>query len=386
MKRVIIAMTLMAMVFGIAAFQCSSTELTSAKLYIQQENYEKAKEVLSKEVANNPQSDEGFYLLGYLNGEEGNYEAMEANYKKSLEISEKFASEIKESRQYHWAQNFNKGVGYFNKASQATNEDTTAMFFNDAIQAFENAILVQPDSSSTYKNLTFAYINAGRTDEAIEPLETLIATNATPDAYTMLGDIYFKKGSQQMLDYGQTGNAQDSVVAMESFNKSIDVLKEGKAAYPDNGDILLLLSNAYIGANKTDVAMEAFREGVEREPENKFYRYNYGVMLLSANRYEEAVEQFEAALSNDPEYENALYNAGAAYVKWGAEIREAAELEETVSQEYKEKFDAALPYLEKYLEFNPEDSRVWDLLGRVYANLGMQEKSMEAFENADQYR
>ncbi len=386
MKRVLIAMTLLAMVFGIAAFQCSSTELTSAKLYIQQENYDKAKEVLVKEVTNNPQSDEGFYLLGYLNGEEGDYEAMVENYAKSLEISNKFQQEIIDSRQYHWAQNFNKGVGYFNKASQATNEDTTAMFFNDAIQAFENAILVQPDSSSTYKNLTYAYINAGRTDEAIKPLETLIATNATPDAYTMLGDIYFKQGSQEMMDYRTSGNAQDSVAAMETFNKSIKVLEEGKAAYPKNNDILLLLSNAYISANKTDVAMEAFREGVEREPENKFYRYNYGVMLLSANEYEKAVNQFEAALDVDPEYENALYNAGASYVKWGAEIREAAELEENVSDAYKAKFEAALPYLEKYLDYNPEDARVWDLLGRVYANLGMQDKSMNAFEKADEYR
>ena len=245
MKRVLIAMTLLAMVFGIAAFQCSSTELTSAKLYIQQENYDKAKEVLVKEVTNNPQSDEGFYLLGYLHGEEGDYEAMEENYAKSLEISNKFQPEIVESRQYHWAQNFNKGVAFFNKASKATAQDTAAMFFNDAIQAFENAILVQPDSSSTYKNLTYAYINAGRTDEAIEPLETLIATNATPDAYTMLGDIYFKQGSQQMMDYRQSGNAQDSVAAMETFNKSITVLEEGKAEYPNNGDILLLLSKTH---------------------------------------------------------------------------------------------------------------------------------------------
>jgi len=41
------------------AFQCSSTELTSAKLYIQQKNYDKALDVLQKEVAKNPKSDEG---------------------------------------------------------------------------------------------------------------------------------------------------------------------------------------------------------------------------------------------------------------------------------------------------------------------------------------
>ena len=52
MKRILIIIALLAMVFGFAAFQCSSSELTSAKLYIQQENYDKAKEVLLQEVQN----------------------------------------------------------------------------------------------------------------------------------------------------------------------------------------------------------------------------------------------------------------------------------------------------------------------------------------------
>ena len=44
-----------ALVFS--GFQCSSTELTSAKLYIQQKNYEKAIDALQKEVQKNPKSD-----------------------------------------------------------------------------------------------------------------------------------------------------------------------------------------------------------------------------------------------------------------------------------------------------------------------------------------
>ena len=41
MKRVIIILTLLSMVFGFTAFDCSSTELTSARLYIQQKNLKK---------------------------------------------------------------------------------------------------------------------------------------------------------------------------------------------------------------------------------------------------------------------------------------------------------------------------------------------------------
>ena len=54
--------------------------------------------------------------------------------------------------------------------------------------------------------------------------------------------------------------------------------------------------------------------------------------------------------------------------------------------EFKAKFEAALPLLEKYLTINEEEGSVWDLLGKVYANLGMADKSKEAFEKADLYK
>jgi len=57
-------------------FDCSSTEMTSAKLYIQQKNYDKALESLQKEVAKNPQSAEGYYYLGYVYGEKDQYGQM----------------------------------------------------------------------------------------------------------------------------------------------------------------------------------------------------------------------------------------------------------------------------------------------------------------------
>ena len=63
-----------------------------------------------------------------------------------------------------------------------------------------------------------------------------------------------------------------------------------------------------------------------------------------------------------------------------------AEAEESESDEYKAKFQAALPLLEKYLTIKEQEPAIWDLLGKVYANLGMAEKSKEAFEKADLYR
>ena len=49
---VVIFALISVMIFS--GYQCSSTELTSAKLYIQQKNLDKALDALEKEVAKNP--------------------------------------------------------------------------------------------------------------------------------------------------------------------------------------------------------------------------------------------------------------------------------------------------------------------------------------------
>jgi len=230
-----------------------------------------------------------------------------------------------------------------------------------------------------YKNLAFAYLNLDERDAAIEPYLKVLELTHSEDSYVQLGDMYVQKGLKLKNDGDDAG-------ADEYFDKAIKVLEEGKAKHPQSGDILLLLSNTYIAADKLDVAKDAFKEGVEKEPENKFYRYNYGSLLLNAEEYAGAAEQLEKALEIDPEYENAIYNLAVTYVKWGAKIREEAEMKEQETDEYKEKFQAALPLLEKYLTIKEDEGAIWDLLGKVYANLGMEEKSKQAFEKADLYR
>ena len=51
-KLFVLAFLMLSLV--LVGYQCGSTEITSAKLYIQQKNYDKAVEVLQKEITKNP--------------------------------------------------------------------------------------------------------------------------------------------------------------------------------------------------------------------------------------------------------------------------------------------------------------------------------------------
>jgi len=506
-----------------SGFQCSSTELTSAKLYIQQKNYDKAIDALQKDVQKNPSSDEGYYLLGVVLGEKERYTEMIDAYNKSLSISNKFSESINASKKYFWANLFNRGVAFYQKAVKT--EDNTSMmektsfdviicmgnpdqivasnykglktemyvyaksnlylhfssgkvvgytrindnnslaidsclgkkehYFNQAIYNFSNAIMIEPDSADTYKNLAFVYMSAQDYDNAISPLEKLIelenksdvvppnvgenvstlesklgrpdkvietkyknieatqyiyekynlyvfiekdkvvgfqrikdsATGSALDGYKFLSEIFYVKGVEYKNKYDSGKLLSDSLEAMNYFNKAIGVAEEGRKKYPDDSDILLTLSNSYIAANKIEVAIDAFKTGVEKDPTNQYYRYNYGVLLLGKNDFAGAEEQFKKALEIDPDYYNASYNLAVTYVKWGAYINKVAdEKGDLNNKEYREKYQKALPYLEKIVQNKKDDPQMWELLGKVYSVLGMQDDASNAFKKADELR
>ncbi len=376
-KLFVIAFLMLSMIF--VGYQCGSTEITSAKLYIQQKNWVKAIDVLQKEISKNPNSDEGYYLLGYVNGEQTDFEAMIQNYDKSLAISQNFAKNINDSRKYFWAQAFNRGVNYYQRGVKSTDTDSAEVYYNKSIADFKSALNIEPDSTDTYKNLAFVYLSKGDNVAAIDPLQKLIDKEKALDGYKFLGEIYFVNGT----NFKNQGNIEEAKV---EFNKSIDVLEEGLKQYPNQSDLLLTLSNAYIGADRTSDAIEPFRKGVEAEPENKYYRYNYGVLLLGINDFKGAETQFIKAIELDPGYDNAVYNLGVTYLKWGAYLNKKSDEEGKFSDEYKEKYQLALPYLERAVQMKDANAQTWELLGRVYSVLGMKDDATNAFKKADEMR
>ncbi len=224
-KLLVLGMLFLGIMF--LGFQCASTELTSAKLYIQQKNWDKAIETLNTEVTKNPKSDEGYFLLGTVYSEQDNIDKMMDSFDKSLAISNKFEKNIEEYKAFQWANNFNRGVSLFQRGNKVTDEDSSKMYFDMAIDAYNNAIMLEPDSGETYRNLAFVYLTTGKTEESVEPLKKLVEIEQAEEGYQYLGEVYYTLGANIMNDFKSSKNAQDSVKAMDYFDKSIVTLEEG---------------------------------------------------------------------------------------------------------------------------------------------------------------
>jgi len=383
-KLLVFGMLLIGIMFF--GFQCASTELTSAKLYIQQKNWDKAIETLNTDVTKNPKSDEGYFLLGTVYSELDDVDKMIESFDKSLAISNKFEKNIEEYKAFQWANNFNRGVSLFQRGNKATDEDSSKMYFDMAIDAYNKAIVLEPDSAETYRNLAFVYLTTGKTEESVEPLKKLVEIEQAEEGYQYLGEVYYTLGANMMNDFKFGKNAQDSIKAMDYYDKSIVTVEEGLKKYPENSEMQVARTSAYIGAGRIAEAIAASKILVENEPDNKIYHYNYGVLLLNSEKYPEAETQLLEALKIDPEYENAIYNIGVTYVKWGTAMNKEAELQGVISEDYKKKYEAALPYLEKVVEKDQTNVAIWELLGKVYSVLGMTEDATNAFNQADKLR
>ncbi|MCX8057419.1 MAG: tetratricopeptide repeat protein [Ignavibacteria bacterium] len=385
-KHFIFILTLMFMWLTFSAYQCASTEITSARLYIQQKNYDKAEEVLKKEVTKNPQSEEGWYLTGYVKHEKRDYNGMLEAFQNALKIGKKYEREINQLLKASWAENFNDGVNYFNSANRASNPDTVKILRQKAINAFETAIKMQPDSNDTYRNLVFVYLSANDLDGSLEPSERWVKRVKSLESYQIITEIYYTKAEQQWMKYQSTKNPQDSVKAMDLYFQTEKYASEGLQKYPNDGTLNSFLFNTYVSLGKRDLALKKAKEAVDLNPNDKFTNYNYGTMLLEARNYEEAVKYFKKALEIDPKYENAIYNIAACYINWGIQVREKEEEANATTRTYKKYFEDAKNYLEQLVELTPNDFKTWERLGQVYAVLGMKEKAEQAFNKADELR
>ncbi len=453
--------------FAFVGFQCSSAELTSAKLYMQRSEWNKAEEQLEKDVQINPQDEEGWYLLGRVRAERENWSGMLDAFGQALKISKAHEKEINSVTAHYWVQSYNKGTKYLQGARDSSS------YYPKAAAEFKTAVLLEPDSAMSYRGLAYTYLNMGATDSAVGPLSTLWNRSQDEEAAKFLGEIYFENGeklkeafqndnggkldtlkninsivkglseddvtsalgqpdskktekvskekgrkessqgsTKEVWTYNKLGltltfvdgNLTEKKVdfvynpnvdstkyraAMVQFNKALDILVPATKKYPNNQSLMTELTNCYISADMTEQASAAFKEAAAKNPTNKDFQYNYGVILLRQNDYKNAITQFEKTLQIDSLYWNADYNLGASYVNWGVEIQNNASQSsdpDSVRHAVSSKFKSALPYLEKFAAHKPDDPNLWELLAKVYAYMNETQKAQDAIQKADSLR
>jgi tetratricopeptide (TPR) repeat protein len=174
--------------------------------------------------------------------------------------------------------------------------------------------------------------------------------------------------------------------AVGEFNKAVDVFEAIKKADSKDNENLNLLLQAYYEANRSVEATKAFKLAVDNEPGNKMNHYILGLLYRSVNDYDGAIAEFNEAIKIDPNFSDAFYDIGATYYNWGVKMKKASQENGDESEEYKTKFQAALPWMEKVTKIKKDDAKIWETLGTIYALLGQADKATKALDEADKIR
>ncbi|MFH0733542.1 MAG: tetratricopeptide repeat protein [bacterium] len=387
MNRFIISFLSVLVLMVMVAAKCNPPKIESALVALGRQDYTEAERKLQEHLQQDPNNEYAYFLLGEVSRSKGDISKMVEYYDKASALGTEHSKEIYANRLVTWGTKFNDAVNnYYNKGIKMESPDSAKMYFMKAAEMLQTAVLCEPDSAETYNVLSASLMNAGEYEQATAVLEKLNTIRPIASTYVRLGTLYFRKGIESMSTFENSKNLKDSVAAMEYYNKTIAVLEVGKSKFPEEGEIFTILADAYIKANRENEASASLELLVKKDPTNKYYKFTYGVLLLRNGKHEESVAQLQAASDIDPEFKEAVYYLGRAYVNWGVTMREKAEAENKENTDYIEKFKLAVPQLEKSAIFSPEDAELWELLGKVYANLGMEKESINAFEKADKLR
>ena len=375
----------------VTGFQCGSADVTSAKLYIQHEEWDKAEASLTKEVAKNPANAEAWFLLGQTRMKKLNFSGMMEAFNNSLKTSKEFEKNISDNKKYVWGLTLNQGVGFYNKYVSAVKEngqtpkDSARMFLDQAIASYDTAIVVNPDSAVTYQNLAIAYHLNGNFDQEISAMKEAVKRKPADDEYASIINAYIKKGDAA----SDRNNKQE---ATEDYNNALSYLNEGRKFDPSNQEFLTNMIDLYIKTNRTSEAMPYMYEVIAKDPSNKVFHFNLGVLLMQGNNVDslkKAVDQFDAALQIDGKYEPALINIAVCNIKIGDNLRQKvinSGAQGNSDKSYIAYFKKAAGYYQQLTILKPDEPKYFDALATAYANADMGKEAQKASDKAEALR
>ena len=273
---------------------CSSQEYTSAKLYIQQQEWEKAEEFLIKAMDVEPENPEIPYQLGYhiYALQKKDWVRMNQSFDKALAIEpNKIILEqgktVKEfvvmARTQFWAEMYNKGVVEFNEYRAAPMDKKDAAL-KKAITTFEVSSTIKTDEAQTYTMLSTCNHLAGNTDKSENYI--LKAVELSPNDANVnvtAGQIFMQK---------------------QEFETALPYVKKAVELEPSNTKSIRNLAQIYYDIGQLEESIQTYEIAINKEMDRKVKAdlyFNLGILYNRVGNLEEAEYNFTNSLDENPD-------------------------------------------------------------------------------------
>lgn len=220
--------------------------------------------------------------------------------------------------------------------------------FDQAIQAYENAIKIDPGfNEARARIISDLFINGGL-DRAIAEAEKLVAASpANGDAQRLLGEMLLRK--------------QDFAKAVAPLEKAVQLL-------PGSADANYYLGRAYQFTGHVTEALPPYKRAAELAPTNLEYRTTYGLLLGMNQQFDACIAELTKVVAT-PGYKEAAGYINLGWCYWNMQPPKTTE---------------AIAAYKRGLELDPKNAQAALGLGWASSNAKQWDESIAAFQKAIQ--
>jgi tetratricopeptide (TPR) repeat protein len=173
-----------------------------------------------------------------------------------------------------------------------------ARAYDKAIDAYRQAIRLNPVLAAAYHGLGASFLNMGRPADAIEPLKAAVRLDP-----------------QNAIVHLTLGIA---LAAMRHADEAMVEMNEARTLAPQNARVQNELGNLlHNGFGRLEDALASYEEARRLDPNVAAVHHNIGLMLMRLGRFRQAIDPLQEALRLDPAYRNARFLLSDAFMRSG---------------------------------------------------------------------
>jgi tetratricopeptide (TPR) repeat protein len=267
--------------------------VTEARTALEAHDWSTAADLLKQLIALEPNRWEFYQNMGTIQANREQYQDAIASYQKAIELLSKALANTPDSAKLK-----TDVSGMMVSEGDALNRLNK---LDDATALYQKAAELAPQPAMAYFHACNAQSNRGTPAAAIDLCNKAIAADPSHwEFYQVLA------GAQNT-----SGKAQDSLA---TYQKGEQVARDELASKPDSaitknglGQMLSAEGNIYAQQNKYDQAIAAFTESAKASAYAALPYFNLCAVYYDAKRLEEAVTACDQAIASDPTMSEAYY-------------------------------------------------------------------------------
>jgi protein O-GlcNAc transferase len=249
--------------------------------------------------------------------------------------------------------------------------------WNEAVQAYESALRLQPDFPDISNSLGICLQRSGRSAQAVAAYRQALAQQPGNAAVTAnLGTALRETGELteaiallraamdlEPLVASHVVNLGIALCGQRDFSAAECVLSQTLARDPGNAEAAFNLGNALHGLGRSAEAVDRYQQAVTLRPGYVDALINLGNVRTEVGEFASALAAYDAAIFAQPGSVVALNNAGCLMRTLG-------------------RIDEAEDLLRRALDVDPRHAALFDNLGNVYKDAGELNEAIDCFRKS----